>query len=408
MRVLLTTDVFPPRCGGSGWSTYHLARALRQRGHEVAILRAALDPRAAAPYDYDGFRVDQVAVLAPPVPVLRNVAKNELFWAVGAAAIARAARTHGAEIIHGQHVMTIPATTRAARRIGVPTVATVRDYWGTCPISTRLRPEGVCEACSVPRLVECLADHHPARYPLVGILQGYVRGNRLRRQAGLASADAVVAVSRFVAEDLRVHAGIEAVVIPNLVEVPEDLPPPPDGMPERPYAIFVGKLDRHKGADLLPEIVSATGRDIHLVVIGAGPLRGELEERCQALGIVPHMFESLPNADVVRWLAHARALLFPARWPEPLSRVLLEAASVGCPIIATPTGGTPDTLIDWVSGFLADRFGDFPLRLRQLVDDEHVHALMRRAARNVARQRFATEVVVGKMETLYASLLTRL
>ena len=39
--------------------------------------------------------------------------------------------------------------------------------------------------------------------------------------------------------------------------------------------------------------------------------------------------------------AHARALLFPARWPEPLSRVLLEAASVGCPVVATPTGGRP-------------------------------------------------------------------
>ena len=92
MRILLATDVFPPRCGGSGWSTYHLARAMRERGHAVAVVRAALDPRAAAPYEYDGFRVEQIAVAVPPAPVLRNLAKNEVFWALGGRALATAAR----------------------------------------------------------------------------------------------------------------------------------------------------------------------------------------------------------------------------------------------------------------------------------------------------------------------------
>jgi len=29
LKILIATDVFPPRCGGAGWSTYYLARALR-------------------------------------------------------------------------------------------------------------------------------------------------------------------------------------------------------------------------------------------------------------------------------------------------------------------------------------------------------------------------------------------
>ena len=41
MRILIPTDAFPPVCGGSGWSTYELARGLRARGHDV-------DDRAAA------------------------------------------------------------------------------------------------------------------------------------------------------------------------------------------------------------------------------------------------------------------------------------------------------------------------------------------------------------------------
>ena len=41
MRILVATDAFPPVCGGSGWSTYELARGLRERGHEVCIVQAA-------------------------------------------------------------------------------------------------------------------------------------------------------------------------------------------------------------------------------------------------------------------------------------------------------------------------------------------------------------------------------
>ena len=32
MNILIATDAFPPVCGGSGWSTFELARALRATG----------------------------------------------------------------------------------------------------------------------------------------------------------------------------------------------------------------------------------------------------------------------------------------------------------------------------------------------------------------------------------------
>ena len=35
-RILIATDSFPPNCGGSGWSTWELARGLRARGHAIA------------------------------------------------------------------------------------------------------------------------------------------------------------------------------------------------------------------------------------------------------------------------------------------------------------------------------------------------------------------------------------
>jgi glycosyltransferase involved in cell wall biosynthesis len=406
MRLLLATDVFPPRCGGSGWSTYHLARALRARGHSVAIVRAALDPGRAAPYDYDGFQVEAGRRAGAALPVARNLVRTNCSgpWAVGR--WRAAARQHGAELLHGQHVMTIPAAVRAGRALGLPVVATVRDYWPTCPISTRLRPDGICTACSGPRLTECLTGHRLVVAPVVRIFQGYVEANRRRRQAALRAADRVIAVSRYVANDLQANAGVAAEVIPNTIEVPTDTPPAPAGWPaDRPYVVvFVGKRPpqgrrpaagagrcRRTAGDAGGAATGRSGRD-----------RGQ----CTRRGLALHITD-VPNAEVLRFLAHARALLFPARWPEPLSRVLLEAASVGCPVVATPTGGTSDAVADGLSGFLATDAATLTDRLRRLIDDDALRRRMGQAARWLATERFATPVVVGRMEQLYADLIER-
>ena len=57
LTILLATDVFPPRCGGSGWSTYHLARALRARGHRPIVARPREGLRGSRLAEYDGLPV---------------------------------------------------------------------------------------------------------------------------------------------------------------------------------------------------------------------------------------------------------------------------------------------------------------------------------------------------------------
>src|SRR5205085_408397 len=39
MHILIATDAFPPVCGGSGWSSYELARGLRARGHRITVVQ---------------------------------------------------------------------------------------------------------------------------------------------------------------------------------------------------------------------------------------------------------------------------------------------------------------------------------------------------------------------------------
>ena len=73
MRILLPTDAFPPLCGGSGWSTYELARELRRRDHEITVVRPRPGtPPGARETSYDGLRVIEFGATAPPLPYVRN------------------------------------------------------------------------------------------------------------------------------------------------------------------------------------------------------------------------------------------------------------------------------------------------------------------------------------------------
>ena len=68
MRILLATDVFSPICGGSGWSTYELARGLCNLGHNVRVVRTQIDGDSLTSSEYDGLEVHSFPVKAPGVP----------------------------------------------------------------------------------------------------------------------------------------------------------------------------------------------------------------------------------------------------------------------------------------------------------------------------------------------------
>src|SRR5512143_2563435 len=78
MRILIPTDAFPPVCGGSGWSTYELARGLRARGHDVVIVQPVPGaPSGVTEAEYDGFTIRRFGAPAPDIPYVRNYYKSE-------------------------------------------------------------------------------------------------------------------------------------------------------------------------------------------------------------------------------------------------------------------------------------------------------------------------------------------
>ena len=414
MRILIATDAFPPVCGGSGWSTYELARGLRGRGHEVCVVQAAAGFPAERGRSYDGFRVRTVEQSAPRAPFVRNYFKNERFWSRAAPELRAIAREAQAEIIHAQHVLTSPAAVAAGAMLGVPVVCTVRDYWPVCYWGTLIHDPAsptLCPACSSSMMTKCLRPRAGSAWPLALPFIPYMRGNLARKQRALAGASAVVAVSSAIARDLRERssplASARIEIIPNPVDVAgirraaQAAAPPVKG----PYAIFVGKLEQNKGTDFLLPAMERARLAWPLVVVGDGEQRAALEADARRLNRDVRFLGWLDRPRVMAWLAHASMLVFPSYGPESLSRVLLEAAAIGVPIAAMRTGGTGDILEHDVSGLLSatsDELGD---HVAQLASNQSLGERLARRAREHVDAHFDTTRVVGRFEGLYEDLV---
>jgi glycosyltransferase involved in cell wall biosynthesis len=121
---------------------------------------------------------------------------------------------------------------------------------------------------------------------------------------------------------------------------------PPDAVPpDAKVLLCVCRLERQKGVDVAINAM----RDIpgaHLVVLGEGPERVELErlagERVHLLGRVP---------DVAAWLCRASLLVHPVRW-EGFGLALLEAMLASLPVVATNVSSIPEIVVDGETGLL--------------------------------------------------------
>ncbi len=433
LKVLLLTDVFPPGSGGSGWSAYYLGKALQERGHEVRVVRPRYSEGVARVririVEYGGLPVEELLIPEASGWVRRlGLGKASLERTTRLAMTRRAyqiAASGKAGVLHGQHAVSSVAASWAARRARssgakVISVATVRDYWPLCPVSTRLFMDSrgqpfECKDCHELRSYLNCTNKSQRKSKMPAALARW--GQTLHVSQALARCDAVIAVSDYVRREVVRSGRVperKLVTIPNLVDLPSvdralaGSWPLNDISPSEPYLLFVGKWDINKGAQMLPEALARSGVRLPLVLAGDGPLRGQLVAEARERGLDFRFYNWLENDSVIKLMRHARALLFPSAWQEPLSRVLLEGCAAGAAIVALDTGGTGDVIVHKESGWLAPQRVGLAEGTRQVVRNDELNTHLRLGARRQAEVRFAAPLVSERVEALYHTLLARL
>jgi len=118
------------------------------------------------------------------------------------------------------------------------------------------------------------------------------------------------------------------------------------GIEGQPLLLSVGNLVPLKGHDLVIQalgLLRGQGLDARLCIIGAGPLRADLEALAERQGLSAQVrfLGALPQDELAAWYGAADMLVLASEregWPN----VLLESMACGTPVVATAVGGIPE------------------------------------------------------------------
>jgi glycosyltransferase involved in cell wall biosynthesis len=251
-------------------------------------------------------------------------------------------------IIYHQLTMSVVDELAQAK---VPMVMTLHDYKIGCPAYVLYRDGHPCQDCTggaVYNVVrhKCIKGSGPA-----SLLAG-VEAALSRLTGKYEKIDAYVCPSAF-AGKVASEAGISADrihVIPNFLPASE-IGQPVASLVASPRFFFAGRLEEVKGIDdLLKAFATGDATMGTLVIAGAG---GELEATVRQAAAELSNVEYLGRVSrqqVLQQLRQARAAVLPSRWDENNPMSILEARTVGVPVIVSDRGGLPEMVADGVDG----------------------------------------------------------
>ncbi len=175
---------------------------------------------------------------------------------------------------------------------------------------------------------------------------------------------------------------------------------------DKPVLGIVARLDKLKGhADLFAMMADM---DRHLLCIGDGWSRNELEQQVRELGIESSVtFTGLVSPDeVARLLTCVDVCVLPS-YQEGQGLVLAEALLAGCAIAGYDTGGIGAVCIDGQTGKLVPTGDKNALRdaMCWLLDHPDQAAELTRRGQQLVREKFSSATMVQQIEVLYKRLL---
>jgi len=362
--------------GGVSAAVETLRGSLERLGHRVVVV-APRTPRSGCGED------GVIRVPAVPAPTYPDFA---LPLPLGPT-VARQIEALDLDVFHAQHPFLLGASARRlARAAGRPLVFTHHT------------------------LYDRYAHYVPLPRPLV-------RWGAVRWSTRFANgADLVVVPSVALRERLRaqgVHRPIE--VVPTGTEPARFHPGDRAaaraalGLPaEARLLLYVGRLDREKNLEFLLEafaVVAARLPGVELLLVGRGTRGAALRELAarRGVGARVHFPGGVPRDAVVRYYQAADLFVF-ASTTETQGLAVLEAMSVGVPVVAVRASGVEEAVVDGVTGLLVPEDPETFAAAAQLVlTDRDLAAKLASGARE-AVSRLTAEAQAARLVALYRRL----
>lgn len=316
MRVLIATGLFPPEAGGPATYSKTLLDELPKRGFEVSVLpyrEARRYPKLVRHVAYFFLLLSRALRFKPDVVY----AQDPLSVGLPAALVALVLRKKFVLKVVGDY-----AWEQATQRFGY--TETLESFQSA-------------ELSFVPELMRSLERWVAKRALKVVVPSKYL--GRIVGQWGVSKKNIEVVYNGIEAETVGLKQ-----VIRGLLRFKGKL------------VMSTGRLVPWKGFGTLIRVHAALVTklpDLKLLIVGSGPDEKKLEALTRELGVEDSVIftGSVDRAVALRYMRAADVFVLNTHY-EGFSHVLLEASTVGVPIVTTRIGGNPELIEDNVNGYL--------------------------------------------------------
>ncbi len=297
-----------------------------------------------------------------------------------------------------------PAIYYAAQRLQVPVVQSLRNYRLSCPNAQFLRDGKVCEDC-LNKLIPwpaiqhgCYRDDRLATLAVSAMLVSHRLWRTWERQVTL-----FYTLSEFARQKL-ISAGLpedRLLVKPNFTA--------PDvrvGTGAGGYAVYVGRLSPEKGLPTLLSAWSQLDLNLPLKIVGDGP-DARLVQQAAAQDPRIEWLGSRSIPDMLEIVADAQCLIFPSIWYETFGRTIIEAFSVGTPVIVSRMGAMAELVDEHRNGllFTPGDPSDLAEKVRELHEITSRNSRLREAARESYEQFYTPDQNYEALLAIYRRAL---
>jgi L-malate glycosyltransferase len=178
-----------------------------------------------------------------------------------------------------------------------------------------------------------------------------------------------------------------------------------------PLIVTVGRYFPEKNQALLLDALAALarqGRRFRALVVGYGPLEDDLRRRVEALGLSEAVVVTGRRDDAADLIAAADVFALSSD-SEALPLVVLEAMSLGTPVVATDPGGVRDAVADGETGLVVPvgDAGALATALGRVLDDRGLHARLVDSAGAFVRECCSVAAMAAAYRAAYAEAVRR-
>lgn len=320
--------------GGEDTVVANEKKLLEEHGHKVIL------------YSRNNIELNQISKLQKMILPVTTVFNPRTYKE-----IKKLIEKENIEIVHVHNTLNLisPAVYYAARTMNVPVVQTIHNFRLLCPGATFYRDGHICEDC-VEHGLKCAIKHGCYRRSKIQTL-ACVINTWFHRMTGIYGKINYICLTEFNKRKLLKFKQIKpekVFVKPNFVESEGSFIQEEDRADQ---FVFAGRLEKLKGMDILFEAWKRMGDTApKLVVCGTGPMENWCKDFVEQHRVNIELRGFVPNTEVRKIIANSKALVLPTQCYEGFPMSMVEAFSVGTPVICSNLGNAGSIVEEGVTG----------------------------------------------------------